>query len=115
ALESQLTSWQERHSTLEQRAASLEMEAIKANDAVARTITLEMELKTLQSRYNDTQRNLDNKEKEAAIMKQTLTKRSAELEEALNKESSARQLHGSLNQEIQSLKLEVERLSQNGP
>src|SRR5205814_10570179 len=31
------------------------------------------------------------------------------------KESSAKQLHGSLNREIQSLKLEVERLSQNGP
>ena len=114
-LESQLMSWQERHSTLEQRAAGLEKEAIKANDAVARTITLETELKTLQNRYNDTQRNLDNLEKEAANMKQTLLKQSAELEEAWDKESSAKQLHGSLNQKIQSLKLEVERLSQNGP
>jgi len=114
-LESQLSSWQERHSTLESRAADLEKDAIKANDAISRTITLETELKTLQSRYDDTQRNLDNMEKEASALKQTLLKRSAELEDALSARDSAKQVHGSLNQEIQSLKLEVERLSQYGP
>jgi myosin V len=110
-LESQLLNWQEKHSTLEERTVSLEKEAIKANDAIARTLSLEAELKTLQSRYNDTQRNLDNMEKEAAGLKQTLLKRSAEL---LDAQGSAEQIRGSLNQEIQSLKLEVERLSQNG-
>lgn len=113
-LESQLMSWQERHSTLEQRAAGFEKDAIKANDAIARTITLEQDLKALQNRYDDTQRNLDNLEKEAATLKQTLMKRSAELEDARNAQDSAEQIRGSLNQEIQSLKLEVERLSQNG-
>jgi myosin V len=114
-LESQLVSWQERHSTLEQRAAGLEKEAVKANDAVARTVILETELKTLRNRYDDTQHNLDNMEKEAATLKETLLKRSAELEDALSGQESAKQIHGSLNQEIQALKLEVERLSQNGP
>ena len=114
-LESQLVSWQERHSTLEQRAAGLEKEAVKANDAVARTVILEGQLKTLQNRYDNTQRNLDNMEKEAATLKQTLLKRSAELEDALSGQESAKQTHGSLNREIQSLKLEVDRLSQNGP
>ena len=114
-LETQLSSWQERHSTLESRAAEFEKDAMKANDAIARTITLETELKSLQSRYDDTQRNLDNMEKEAGALKQTLLKRSAELEDALSAQDSAKQVHGSLNQEIQSLKLEVERLSQHGP
>jgi len=114
-LDSQLSSWQVRHSTLEARAAEYEKDAVKANDAIARTINLETDLKTLQSRYDDTQRNLDNMEKEAAALKQTLMKRSAELEDALTAQDSAKQTHGSLNQEIQSLKLEVERLSQNGP
>jgi myosin V len=112
-LESQLASWQERHSTLEERAAGLEKEAVKANKAIARTISLEEDLKTLQSRYEDTQRNLDNMEKEAASLKQTLIKRSAELEEALNAQDSAEQIRGSLNREIQNLKSEVERLSKN--
>ena len=114
-LESQLSSWQERHSTLEARAADLEKDAIRANDAITRTITLETEVKTLQLRYDETQRNLDNMEKEAAALKHTLIKRSAELEDALSAQDSAKQVHGSLNQEIQSLKLEVERLSQHGP
>jgi myosin V len=114
-LESQLASWQERHSTLEERAAGLEMEAGKANDAIARTFSLEQELKTLQGRYDDTQKNLDNMEKEAASLKDTLTKRSAELEHALSERESSEQVRGSLNQEIQSLRLEVERLSEHGP
>ena len=114
-LESQLLSWQERHSTLEQRASDLEKEAVKADSAIARTVILETELKTLQNRYDDTQRNLDNMEKEASTLKQTLLKRSAELEDALSGQESAKKIHGSLNREIQSLKLEVERLNRNGP
>jgi myosin-5 len=111
-MESQLLSWQERHSTLEERASGLEQDAVKANDAIARTIILEDELKSLQNRYDDTQRNLDQMEKEAAALRETLVKRSAELE---NAHGSAEQIRGSLNSEIQSLRLEVEKLSQGGP
>jgi len=114
-LESQLANWQQRHSTLEERAAALEKEAIKANDAIARTVVLESELETLQTRYEDTHRNLDKMEKEASSLKETLVKRSAELEEALNANEAVEKVRGSLNQEIQSLKQEVERLSQNAP
>lgn len=114
-LESQVASWQEKHSTLQDRATELEKDAIKANDAIARTLMLEKELDTLQSRYEDTQRNLDKMESEGAALKETLMKRAAELEEALHGKDSAEQIRGSLNQEIQSLKLEVERLNQNGP
>ena len=114
-LESQVASWQEKHSTLQDRATTLEKDAIKANDAIAKTLILEKELDTLQSRYEETQRNLDNKETERSALKETLIKRAAELEEALHGKDSAERIHGSLNQEIQSLKLEVERLNQNGP
>ena len=113
-LETQLSSWQERHSTLEERAAGLEKEAVKANDAVARTIVLERELESLQVRYEDTQSNLDKMEREATALKDALVRRSAELEAALSEKDSAERIRGSLNQEIQSLKDEVERLSQNG-
>jgi len=111
-MESQLLSWQERHSTLEERASSLEQDAVKGNDAIARTLVLEDELKSLQHRYDDTQQHLDKMEKEAAALRETLMKRSAELEDA---HGSAEQIRGSLNQEIQSLRREVERLSQGGP
>jgi myosin-5 len=114
-LENQVASWQEKHSTLETRSMNLEKDAIKANDAIAKTLRLESELKTLQSRYEETLANLNKMEKEGAALKDTLTKRSAELEIALTAQGSADQVRGSLNQEIQTLKLEVERLSQNGP
>lgn len=114
-LEVQVASWQERHSTLEVRAAELQKDAIKTNDAIARTITLEQELQAVQARYENTQKNLDKMEREATSLKETLIKRSTELEEALNAQDSAEQIRGSLNAEIQSLKSEVERLSQNNP
>lgn len=113
-LESQLASWQERHSTLQERADIFERDAVKANDAVAKSISLEQELKALQERQEETQRSLDKWERESAELKETLLKRSSELEEALHARDSAEQIRGSLNQEIQSLKLEVERLSQGG-
>jgi myosin-5 len=114
-LESQVAEWQERHSTLETRSLAFEKDAVKANDAIARTVALESELKTLQVRYDETQATLDKMEKEGAELRQTLTKRSAELETALSTQGSVEQIRGSLNQEIQTLKLEVERLSQHGP
>jgi myosin V len=113
-LESQLASWQERHSTLQGRAEAFERDAMKANDAIAKSIQLEQELKSLQERQEETQRNLDKWERESAELKETLLKRSSELEEALHAKDSAEQARGSLNQEIQSLKMEVERLSQGG-
>jgi len=113
-LEAQLISWQERHSTLQERADMFERDAVKANDAVARSVQLEEELRALQERQEETQRNLDKWEQESAELKQTLLKRSSELEEALHARDSAEQARGSLNQEIQSLKMEVERLSQGG-
>jgi myosin V len=113
-LESQLATWQERHSTLQERADTFERDAVKANDAIAKSVHLEQELKALQERQDETQRNLDKWEQESADLKKTLLKRSSELEEALNARDSAEQARGSLNQEIQSLKMEVERLSQGG-
>lgn len=114
-LETQVATWQEKHSSLQTKSVGFEKDAIKANDAIARTLSLETDLKNLQARYEETQRNLDKMEKEGAALKETLTKRSAELEAALAAAGSADQIRGSLNQEIQNLKLEVERLSQNGP
>lgn len=113
-LESQVASWQEKHSTLQYRAEELEKEAIKANDAIAKTLVLERDLEALRGRYEETQRNLDLREAEATELKEKLTKRAAELEEARHGKDSAERIHGSLNQEIQSLRLEVERLNQNG-
>jgi myosin V len=112
-LESQLASWQERHSTLQERATIFERDAVKANDAIAKSLELEQELKTLQERQDQTQRNSDKWERESAELKETLIKRSSELEEAVNARESAEQVRGSLNQEIQSLKSELERLNQN--
>jgi myosin V len=114
-LESQVANWQEKHTNLSERATGLEKEAAKANDAISRTLALEQDLKTLETRYEETQRNLDAMESEGATLKQTLLERSAELKGALEARDSAENVRGSLNQEIQSLKLEVERLSQNGP
>jgi myosin-5 len=76
-LESQVASWREKHSTLQDKAAALEKDAIKANDAIAKTLVLEQELGTLQTRYEETQRNLDKMETEGATLKETLLKRAA--------------------------------------
>ena len=114
-LEAQVANWQEKHSSLSDRATELAKEAAKASEAISRTLALERDLKALDTRYDDTQRNLDAMEKEGAALKQTLLERSAELKGALEARDSAETIRGSLNQEIQSLKLEVERLSQNGP
>ncbi|KAK7207894.1 class V myosin [Myxozyma melibiosi] len=115
-LESQLTSWQEKHDSLKSLAAELETEAAGANEHLKRADELETKLDQLKQKYDESLNKFQAKEVEAEELRKALADKSEKLEVALEESQKEKEeIEANLTSEIEKLKLEIEKLAAHPP
>ncbi|KAK9463558.1 P-loop containing nucleoside triphosphate hydrolase protein, partial [Lipomyces oligophaga] len=108
SMESQLTSWQARHDAIQERTFELETQADSASEYLKRAQALEVQMNELSEQHSSV---LKNKNDEVETLRQSLSLRVGELEQALeDSQKQKEEAEMSLTREIEELKNEVERL-----
>ncbi|KAK9481064.1 P-loop containing nucleoside triphosphate hydrolase protein [Lipomyces japonicus] len=113
-LESQLASWQLKHDDLEKQIGELELEADGASEHLKKAQELEYKLADLDLKHEEAISKINSLEVEADELRNSLSNKSTQLDEAINLKQEKEESEISLNEEIKRLKEEVERLSING-
>ncbi|KAK9238890.1 P-loop containing nucleoside triphosphate hydrolase protein [Lipomyces kononenkoae] len=115
-MEQQLSSWQQKHDELQGYVKELETEAGMVGDHMKHAQELETKLENMTENYSQAIAKLQNQELETEKIRSSLSTKSAELGEALEAAKKEREdSELSLNEEIQKLKDEIQRLVSRGP
>ncbi|KAK9429667.1 P-loop containing nucleoside triphosphate hydrolase protein [Lipomyces doorenjongii] len=115
-MEQQLSSWQQKHNELQEYVKELETEAGTVNDQMKRAQVLETKLEDMTEKYSLAITKFQNQELETEEIRKSLSTKTVELGEALQAAKKERvDTELSLNEEIQRLKDEIQRLASRGP